>query len=64
MITVTIWALIVFSNSGQPLQGVTWSNSPHFPSLQECDQERSNTPGAYTGLHLMMCVPQTVKVSK
>jgi len=59
MITVTLWALILFHADGSAAS--TWTHAPHYATQEECEQARSwsrDTDNIY------VCVPQSFKVPK
>lgn len=59
MITITLWALVLFNGDGEP--AMTWTHASHYASFQECDQARSWDRSA---AHTWVCIPQTVKVAR
>ena len=62
MITITLWALVLFNGAGEP--AMTWTQAAHYASFQECDQARSWYPDSQSGKTLWACIPQTVKVAR
>ena len=56
MITVTLWALILFTPAGEPTS--SWSSAPHYASSEICDMVGYRAFGDITYL----CIPENVQV--
>jgi hypothetical protein len=64
MITVTLWALILFTPAGEPTS--SWSSAPHYATWEICDMVGNRYFGGDPLLvhDTYLCIPQNVQVRK